>query len=520
METDNGRSVSLWMATADTPSGPTIVEDIDADVCVVGAGIAGLTTAYLLCKAGKRVAVLDDGPTAGGESARTTAHLVWYNDDGMAKIEQLHGTQGLRLATESHRAAVDRIEAIAREEAIDCDLYRTSGYLFVTPGGAGMDFLQGELEAEQRIGIDESHFVDRAPIPSFDTGKCLCYPNQAQFHPLKYFAGLARAIRRDGGTIYNHTHAAEITGGKPRAKVTTSTGRVVSCDAVVVATNTPINDRVAIHTKQAPYRTYAIGLKVRKGLIPRGLYWDTLDPYHYVRLQELDGDPEHEVLISGGEDHKTGQANDPARRWAAIETFTRERFPEVGQLLFNWSGQTMEPVDGLAYIGRNPLDEDNVFIATGDSGMGMTHGTIAGLLLSDLILGRANPWEKLYDPARLTVKSAGTYAAENLNVAVEYGQWLTPGEVKSTDEIARDTGAIIRRGLKKLAVYRDAGGQLHEYSATCPHLGCVGMWNGGERTWDCPCHGSRFNALGEVVNGPANAPLPAAEPSESSWSTT
>jgi Rieske Fe-S protein len=182
----------------------------------------------------------------------------------------------------------------------------------------------------------------------------------------------------------------------------------------------------------------------------------------------------------------------------------------VKEVLFNWSGQTMEPVDCLAYIGRNPLDEDNVFIATGDSGMGMTHGTIAGMLLSDLILGRTNPWEKLYDPSRVTAKATPRFAEENLNVAKEYVEWLTPGEVKSPDEIAPDTGAIMRRGLKKVAVYRDAGGQLHEYSAICPHLGCVVHFNGGERSWDCPCHGSRFNEFGQVVNGPANTPLPPA----------
>ena len=507
MKTDNGRSVSVWMATADTPAGPKLATDQACDVCIVGAGITGLTTAYLLAREGKKVIVVEDGPTAGGETARTTAHLAFYNDDGLSEVEKLHGTQGLRLATESHRAAVDKIESIARDERIVCDFERVNGYLFITRGGNGIDFLEKELEAARRIGWEDLHFVDRAPLNGFDTGKCLCAPNQAQFHVLKYLAGLAEAIRRNGGEIFNQTHVRSVVGGAP-AKVETSQGRVITArDAVVVATNTPVNDRVAIHTKQAPYRTYVLGLKVARGAVPHALYWETLDPYHYVRIQPLDDDPTHEVLISGGEDHKTGQANDPARRYDELEKWTRDRFPEAKEVLFHWSGQVMEPVDYLGYIGRNPSDSDNVFIATGDSGMGMTHGTIAGMLLTDLIMGRPNPWEQLYSPGRLP-KAVMTFVQENLNVAKEYLDLITAGEVKSADEIAPDTGGVMRRGLSKVACYRDAAGMLHERSAICPHLGCIVTWNGGEKTWDCPCHGSRFDPLGQVINGPANTNLP------------
>jgi glycine/D-amino acid oxidase-like deaminating enzyme len=260
MKTDNGRSVSVWMATADTPTGGKLATDQSCDVCVVGAGIAGLTTAYLLGREGKKVILLDDGPTAGGETSRTTAHLVYYNDDGLSEIEKLHGFDGLKTATESHKVAVDKIEQIARDERIDCDFYRVDGYLFITPGGQGMDFLQKEIDAAHRVGLRDAQWVERAPLPGFDTGKCLRYPNLGQFHPLKYFAGLAEAIRRNGGEIFNFTHVAKVTGGKP-AKVETAEGRVVTArDAVVVATNTPVNDLVTSHTKQAGYRTYVIGV--------------------------------------------------------------------------------------------------------------------------------------------------------------------------------------------------------------------------------------------------------------------
>jgi Rieske Fe-S protein len=237
------------------------------------------------------------------------------------------------------------------------------------------------------------------------------------------------------------------------------------------------------------------------------LLWDTEDPYHYVRIQSMktdEGSPSHDVLIVGGEDHKTGQAEDFEERWRRLEEWTRERFPSVESFEYRWSGQVMETVDGLAYIGRNPLDSDNVLIATGDSGNGMTHGTIAGRLLTDLILGRDNAWSTLYEPSRISLRAGGEYAKENLNVAAQYADYLTGGDVDSVDEIAAGSGAIIRRGLSKVAAYRDDSGALHEHSAVCTHLGCIVEFNDAEKTWDCPCHGSRFAAQdGHVVNGPA-----------------
>jgi Rieske Fe-S protein len=215
-----------------------------------------------------------------------------------------------------------------------------------------------------------------------------------------------------------------------------------------------------------------------------------------------------DLLIVGGEDHKSGQAHDSPQRYRRLEAWARKRFPAMGEVEFMWGGQVMEPVDYLAFIGRNPMDHENIFVATGDSGMGLTHGTIAGMLLCDLILGRKNPWEKLYSPSRVPVMAAGELAREDLNMAAQYADWLTPGDVKSSDEIARESGAVVRRGLEKIAVYRDADGALHERSAVCPHLGCIVHWNPGEQTWDCPCHGSRFDAQGHVINGPANRDLP------------
>jgi glycine/D-amino acid oxidase-like deaminating enzyme/nitrite reductase/ring-hydroxylating ferredoxin subunit len=501
MESDSGRTTSVWMATGDVPEFGPLAHEASADVCVVGAGIAGLTTAYLLAREGKSVVVLDDGAVAGGETARTTAHLVNALDDRYYHLERLHGERGARLAAESHTAAVDQIEEIVEREGIDCDFQRLNGYLCVGPGQS-TEQLGHELRAAHRSGLTEVEYVERLPYDAHDFGAALRFPDQGQFHILKYMDGLARAFTGLGGRLHTHTHADQIEGDGETARVTTSGGHVVTAGAVVVATNTPVNDLVSIHTKQAPYRTYVVGARVPGGAVPRMLLWDTEDPYHYVRLQSVDEG--HDVLIVGGEDHKTGQAEDFDERFRRLEEWTRERFPQVEAFEYRWSGQVMEPVDGLGFIGRNPGDSGNVYIATGDSGNGMTHGTIAGMLIRDLILGRDNAWATLYDPSRLSLRAGGEYARENLNVAAQYADHLTGGEVSSPDEVTAGTGAIMRRGLSKVALFRDAAGALHEFSAVCTHLGCVVAFNDKERSWDCPCHGSRFDPTdGHVLNGPA-----------------
>jgi glycine/D-amino acid oxidase-like deaminating enzyme/nitrite reductase/ring-hydroxylating ferredoxin subunit len=506
MKSDAGKTDSIWTVTADIPIGDPLAGETQTNVCIVGAGIAGMTTAYLLSRDGLAVTVLDDGVIAGGETGRTTAHLSFALDDRFKELERLHGQRGSRLAAESHRAAVDEIERIVTEESIDCDFTRLDGYLFLAPGQSRED-LEDELEAAHRAGLTDVKLVDGAPIPGYETGPALLFPNQGQFHPVKYLDGLARAILRNGGRIHTRTHVESVKGGE-NPFVNVQDGPTVHAKCIVVATNTPINDWVTIHTKQAPYRTYAIGVQVPKGSVPTALYWDTQDPYHYVRLQRHSD--KNDILIAGGEDHKTGQAHDTNERFDRLENWTRLLFPHVGIVEYRWSGQVMEPVDGLAFIGRNPGDE-NVFIATGDSGHGMTHGTIAGRLISDLIQNRENEWAKLYDPSRKTLRAVGEFAKENLNVARQYIDLVTPGDVKGVDEIPQGSGAIVRRGFEKIAIYKDETGTVHEFSAICPHLGCVVDWNDTEKSWDCPCHGSRFSALGKVVNGPSNTDLSPAE---------
>lgn len=498
-------SMSLWMDTIEMPHCPSLAENIHVDVCIVGAGIGGLTSAYLLMQEGKSVCVLEDHEIGSGQTGRTTAHFSTALDNRYFELEKLHGLQNTKLTAESHRAAIFKVAEIIENEAIQCEMDWVDGYLFV-PTESTEEILFRELEAVLRAGLNDIRLVVRAPLDFLDTGPALHFPKQLQLHPLKYLKGLAEAIIKGGGKIFTRSHVEEIHGGD-RARVRTEDGFTVFADNIIVATNTPINDLVAVHTKQAAYRSYVIALEIPHGSIPKGLYWDTLNPYHYIRLQEgknlgtKTGDAD--LLIVGGEDHKTGQNDNPENCYVELEQWVRRRFPFAGKLVYKWSGQVMEPVDGLAFLGRNPLDQNNVFIITGDSGNGMTHCTIGGMLITDLIMKRANPWEKLYSPSRINFKSAAAFLKENLNVAAQYKDYLNRHPFETIVDIEWGEGAVFTQGFKQIAAYKNHEGRLELHSAVCPHLGAIVHWNSAEKSWDCPCHGSRFDARGKVLEGPA-----------------
>ncbi len=496
-----------WAALHSLSDAPSLDREMATGVCVVGAGVAGLTTALLLTLEGVKVVVLDAGQPGGGESARTTAHLANAIDDRYFNIARWHGREGAILAARSHGAAIDRIERFVEELGLSCDYRRLDGYLFPAREDED-DNLDEELKAAHAAGLLDTELC---AWPGATGPRCLCFRRQAQISPWPYLRGLADEIIRRGGRIYGGTRVAGIDEG-PEVVIHTENGHQVRAEAVVVSTNSPINDRFALHTKMAPYRTYVVALPVAAGAVPPGLYWDTADPYHYARLAPT-ADPSNELLIVGGEDHKTGQDEDGAEaRFARLVAWARERFPAVGAgaPLHCWSGQVLETIDGLGFLGRDPGTHDNTYVATGDSGMGMTHGTIAGMIITDLIRGRSNPWSKLYDPGRVTLSAAITFAQENINVARQYLNWARPHAREDAAALAPGAGCVVQRGLHKVALHRDAAGALHERSAVCPHLGCIVAWNAVEHSWDCPCHGSRFAATGEVVSGPATSALESA----------
>lgn len=500
--THHGESVSVWFKDAHMPECISLKEDFRTDVCIVGGGIAGLTTAYLLMLEGKKVCVLEASELASGQTGKTTAHFTHALDDRFFFIEKYHGEEGLKLSIESHSEAIRKVEEIVRKENIDCDLKRISGYLFAE-NDEREDVLEREFEAAHRGGLIDVKYLSTSPFNEFKTGPCLVFPKQVRLHPIKYLSALAQKIIDNGGQIFTNTAVVEIKGGED-AYVKTKDNSIIYCDSIVVATNTPINDMVAIHTKQAPYRTYVIGLKVDKGAFPDILLWDTLDPYHYIRLQES---TDHDIVIIGGEDHKTGQNDDPKHCYAKLEAWARKKFSMLKEVVYEKSGQVMEPVDGVAYLGRNPMDEDNVYIITGDSGNGMTHATIGAMIINDLIMERENSWEKLYTPSRVSFMATKNYIQENANVALQYADWLTPKKDPDLKNLTEDEGVVFREGTKIIAAYKNINGELEYMSAVCPHLAGIVAWNAAEKSWDCPCHGSRFDCHGKVIEGPAISDL-------------
>jgi glycine/D-amino acid oxidase-like deaminating enzyme/nitrite reductase/ring-hydroxylating ferredoxin subunit len=497
------KNSSLWNETETMLHFAPLDQDTEVDVCVVGGGIAGLTTAYLLTREGKRVCVLESAELCSGQTSRTTAHFSTALDDRYFNLEKYHGTDGAKLAFESHSEAIHKVKEIIKYEGIDCELEVLDGYLF-SADDPRLDVLDLELNAAHRAGLIDVEHLNFSPLNSFDAGPCLHFSNQMKLHPLKYLNALSQIIIKAGGQIYTHTHVVGIEGGE-RAEVKTKIGHTVRCQAIVMATNSPINDRVVIHTKQAAYRSYVLGFKIPKESVKNALYWDTLESYHYIRVEPKS--ETHDVLIVGGADHKTGQDDNTETHFETLENWVRIRFPMAQDLTYKWSGQVMEPVDGLAYLGRNPMDKENVYVITGDSGNGMTHCTIGAMLVTDLILKRKNPWTDLYSPNRISLKSMPRYVKENANVMAQYTEWMAAKSTPDFDSLLSEEGVVFRDGLKMVAAYKNDLGEIKFVSAACPHLGGIVHWNKVEKSWDCPCHGSRFKATGEVIEGPAVSDL-------------
>jgi glycine/D-amino acid oxidase-like deaminating enzyme/nitrite reductase/ring-hydroxylating ferredoxin subunit len=495
------RSVSLWMPIPDLPGMPA-EDSRPADLVVIGGGMAGLSVAYEALLAGRQVTIIDRGPIASGMTARTTAHLASAFDDRYYEFISLHGEAQARSLYESLAAAIDRIEEIAIQEAIDCDFQRCDGYLFLGEGD-NIEILEKELDACHKIGFSGVKWQARAPLPTFDSDRCLLFPRQARFHPLKYLQGLARAVLTKGGALRPYTAVDEVTQDGTAVVVKTRNGQTILARDVVCATNSPIAGRLTLQAKMAPYRSYAMAFEVPKRSVKDALYWDTLDAYHYVRLQP---GTEKDWLIVGGEDHKTGEADDARVRFDGLETWTRMRFGEVGAATHKWSGQVLEPVDFAGFVGRDP-DNEHIYFVTGDSGQGITNGAVAGLLIPALFDGGDHPWRKLYDPARVSLKAAGTFITENSTALKSMAEHLGGPLLDGEEALQPGEGGLVRDGLNVIAVYRDDEGKPHRVSSVCSHVGCTVHFNSFERCWDCPCHGSQFDVDGNELNAPATAPL-------------
>lgn len=507
----SGSNATFWIDSTNPLAFEKLDENLDVDVVVIGGGVSGINVAYNLVRAGKTVALVEDGQIGSGETGRTSAHLTAVLDERYYNLERMHGQEKTKLIAESHRKAIDFIETVVNTESIKCDFQRVYGYLFLHPTDKP-ESLQKELDAACAAGLEVCELHDTPDVNVKISGPCLRFSNQAQFHPQKYIYGLAKSIVAHGGQIFTDTHAAEIDENG----ILTDEGYRINAKHIVVTTNSPINNKYTMHLSQSPYRTYVIGARIRKDVVKEALWWDTGDQenksqaYHYVRLQKLDDD--FDLLLCGGEDHATGLSDDTeipheTDRYAILESWARARFP-IEDVIYTWSGQVIYPFDSLAFIGRNPHDKKNIYIVTGDCGNGLTYATIAGMLITDLINDRPNKYEEIYSPSRFKfLKAAGVFMEELVGGLVSYFKKKPAQREDSIEDIQVGDGKIVVIDGKKYGAYRDEANLIHIVGAECTHMGCIIKWNRDEKSWDCPCHGSRFTNKGTVINGPANKDL-------------
>jgi glycine/D-amino acid oxidase-like deaminating enzyme/nitrite reductase/ring-hydroxylating ferredoxin subunit len=493
---------SYWEDSASVSRYPALDRNLTVDAVVIGAGITGLTAAYLLKKSGLSVAVIDRRRCGGVDSGLTTAHVTCVTDANLSTLVKNLGSDHAWAAWDAGLAAIDQIDRIVRKEDLDCEWAWVPGYKHVTPGGSTD---ARELQEEARLAAElgfEARFID--VVPHFGQPG-IEYGGQAKFHPRKYLSALAKLIDGGGSHVFEHTESEEI---KDSPLSVSAGGHTLSCGFVVIATHTPLMGKtnmasaIALQTKLYLYTSYVLGGRLPKGAVPEALYWDTAAPYHYLRI---DPHRDFDYAVFGGQDHKTGQATDTDKCYAELEKAAKRLLPAF-DVTHRWSGQVVETNDGLPFIGETSSKQ---FAATGYAGNGMTFGTLAGMMAHDCAIGRRNPWSDLFDPGRAKLRG-GTwhYIKENLDYPYYMARDRIAGpDAKSLRGVPRGEGRIVELAGQKIAAYRNERGQVTMVSPVCTHLGCLVAWNKAERTWDCPCHGSRFTPAGKVLAGPAETPL-------------
>jgi glycine/D-amino acid oxidase-like deaminating enzyme/nitrite reductase/ring-hydroxylating ferredoxin subunit len=497
-------SNSYWLDSAPMPRFGLLDRDLTMDVVVIGAGITGLTAAYLLKRAGQNVAVIERRRAGGVDSMNTTAHLTCVTDADAATLIEHFGTDHARAVWDAGLAAILEIDDIRSREEVDCGFEWVRGYKFAALTANAEEEaprLQREAQAIDELGFDARYLPS---VPFFERPG-VEVEGQARFHPRKYLSALAALVDGDGSHVFEHTESEEVSDHPLSVK---ASGHTISCGYVVIATHTPLMGKTNLafaslfQTKLFLYSSYVLGGRVPKGTVPDALFWDTADPYHYLRI---DARRDFDFVVFGGNDHKTGQANDTEARYRSLENTLKQVLPNV-DITHRWSAQVVETQDGLPYIGETSSRQ---FAATGFAGNGMTFGTLAGMMARDAVLGRPNPWAGLFDTGRTKVKGGlWDYVKEN----IDYPYYLIRDrfvgpEARNLRQVGRGTGRIVEFKGKKAAAYRSPAGRLTLLSPVCTHMGCHVDWNEAESTWDCPCHGSRFKPTGAVLSGPAEAPL-------------
>lgn len=487
----------LWTKPSSLGHFAPLESDLHVDVAIVGGGITGLTCAVLLASAGKRVALLEARELGAGVSGHTTAHLTEAIDTRYHELESTFGRDGARLVRASSREAIEMIATLAAQH--ECGFERVSGYLF-SEDAKGVEELDAERLAAERAGASVERSEGPLPLPLTVRG-ALRFADQAQIEPLAYLAALADRLKGSSqASIFEGVTVTDIER-KPGLELRTDGGRQISADAVVFATHAYF-DKLTLTLNLAQYRSYALAAPATEP--PAGLFWDTADPYHYIRRAREGG---RDYLVIGGGDHRTGEvpAGGPDAPYRELEEYAARLGLKAER---RWSAQVVESADGLPFIGR-PEPDLPLYIATGFAGNGMTFGTLSAMIISDAILGRKNPYSELYRPGRFKPQAAlGTAVSENLDTASHLiSGHVRPVSHEPLSDLPIGAGRIVKDRGERLAVYRDEQGKLHAVSAICTHMGCQVAFNAVERSWDCPCHGSRFDIDGCVLDGPATKPL-------------
>jgi glycine/D-amino acid oxidase-like deaminating enzyme/nitrite reductase/ring-hydroxylating ferredoxin subunit len=495
-------TTSYWQDSASAPVFAKIKSDLNVDVAIVGAGITGITAAYLFKQAGFKVALIDRTRPGGFDTTNTTAHLTCVTDSSLQELVKHFGVEEAAKVWSAGRYAIRQIAEIIQREKIECDFKWVPGY-YHAPWTGKVDDVKETLRQEaalaQKLGFP-ARYLENVPLVNRPG---VFFENQAKFNPREYLAALLRKLPGRGSHVLANSDVQEIKSDPP---VVTIGKYHVRCRFVFLATHNPLMGKSSLmsatlfQTKLFLYTTYAVGARVLKGFAPEASYWERKHPYHYLRVDHCN---DHDYLIFGGEDQKTGQGDDAAA-YARLERDFTKLFPSA-KIDHRWSGQVIETVDGLPYIGEMAPHQ---YVATGFSGNGMTFGTLGAMMAVDALQRRSNPWVKLFDVHRKSMSEAGHYLKENADYLYYLGKgWLSVKDNKSLGALRRNTGKVVKHQGHKVAAYRDAHGKLSICSAVCTHMKCIVDWNAAEKTWDCPCHGSRFAATGAVLAGPAEKPL-------------
>jgi glycine/D-amino acid oxidase-like deaminating enzyme/nitrite reductase/ring-hydroxylating ferredoxin subunit len=496
MSVETAKRASVWIDTAPPqPAFAALEGRVRADVAVLGGGIVGVTTALLLVEAGASVVLLEANRIGHGVTGHTTAKLSSQHGFVYARLTSRFGKAGARTYGRSNEAALEWIADRIAGDGIDCDFRRRPSYAYVTSASRSRAAEQ-EARAADAAGLP-AWLTHSTPLP-FDVEAAVRFDNQAEFHAGKYLQALAAQVA-GRAEVHERSHAVVVDSNAGHRVVKTPGGEVIA-DHVIVATHYPFLDRSLAFARVHPQRSYAILCRIA-GAPPEGMFISAESPTRSVRGVPLDGD---ELLLVGGEGHRTGTGGDTETHYRRLEAFARAHW-HVESIAYRWSAQDNTTLDGVPYIGPvTPLD-DRVLMATGFAKWGLTNGTVAALILADRVLGRENAWAQLYDPVRFTPRaSARRFVKENAEAGVRFvGDRLTKPGRRAIEDLRRGEGDIVRHAGEKVAAYRAQDGGLTAVSPTCTHLGCQVNWNPAERSWDCPCHGSRFAPDGEVLQGPA-----------------